>query len=384
VDQCRSLSTFATGEICMKIKLRHKDIIAEICIGERSLRSVETDLEALRHQCGQSADILTSTQAFLVATSRSNTFPVAVLMRRGTALYGAVLLHGHKKYGMPTGMFRAGHRCGRGATIAVVSERPVVAEIAAQVLLRSLLAHAVAIRLLRPDMVVSLGDEVRAREINSRWHLHDIYSSISLEDGMEGLMSRLSFNMRRNLRRYKRRAEKDLACVFIPQLSPAQSRQAAEALNASSLFPLPAANARRYEAGLRDTPGSFAMGLHDGAGNWLSYLAGWRHADTIYVEWQLNLRDQDAASLSTVMRAYCLEHEINRGTRQIIFVGGAAAPAWKRACVPEVCSELHVVRKGFVSLLVRVVSQRLRPRGQIADIYRQAARATLPMEALCP
>ncbi len=213
-------------------------------------------------------------QVFLADSSRWSTVPVAVLMRRGNALYGAVLLHGRTMYGMPTGVLKGGYSCGRGAVIAVRAERPVVVEIASRMLLRSLVAHTVAIRLLRCDEDGGARNEARAREVDGRWLLRDARSCISLEGGMEGLMSRLSYKMRRNLRCYRRRAEKDLSCVFIPQLSPTQSRQAVEALNDRSIHPLPATLALRYEADLRDVPGSFAMGIQDGAGNWLSFMQG--------------------------------------------------------------------------------------------------------------
>jgi len=361
---------YSLKEMVLKIRSIYKDTIAEIYIGARSLRSVTCEIDALRRQCGQSSDVLTSTQTFLASTWRWNTFPVGVLLRRGAALYGAALLHGRTKFWLPTGVLKAGHLCGRGAAIARSADRPAVLEIAARVLIRNLLAHTVAIRLLRCDLD-GTRDEVPAQEVDGRWLLRETRSCISLEGGMEGLMSRLSYKMRRNLGYYRRRAEKELACVFIPQLSPTQSRQAVEVLHRRTDYPIPTALALRYEAALRETPNSFAMGLHDGAGNWLSFLAGWRGEDAIYVEWQLNSMGHDTASLSTVMRAYCLEHETNRGTSQVIFIGGTTT-AWSRACVPQICGDLLVVRNGFVGIVTRALARWLRPSGELAEMHGAA------------
>ena len=129
---------YSLKEMVLKIRSIYKDTIAEIYIGARSLRSVTCEIDALRRQCGQSSDVLTSTQTFLASTWRWNTFPVGVLLRRGAALYGAALLHGRTKFWLPTGVLKAGHLCGRGAAIARSADRPAVLEIAARVLIRKM------------------------------------------------------------------------------------------------------------------------------------------------------------------------------------------------------------------------------------------------------
>lgn len=344
----------------MRITTRHNDTIVEIHIGACSVRSVETDIEALRRQCG--LDLLTSIPVFLANAVRWDLYPVALLMHRGTVLYGVVMLYGHKKYGIPTGVLKSGYNCGRGTAMAINdAEYPAIAEIAARVLVRRFLAHSVTISLIGRETTAHQEVVVPAREVmNGRWFLGETRSCVYLEGGMEGLMSS---NMRRNLKRYRRKAEQELRCVFIPQLSAMQSQQAVAALNDQSHYPLP--NARRQEAALRATPNSFAMGLQDGKGAWLSYLAGWREAGVTYIEWQSNLTMDDSTSLTTVMRAYCLEHEITNGTQRIIFPGGATE-IWRRVCVPQTRSVLIVLPNGLIGLVARTLARWLSPSGQIA------------------
>lgn len=338
----------------------------------RSVRSVESEIADLRRQQGESLNVLTSIQAFFAHAARSNTVPVVALMRRGTDAFGAVLLHGSTRFGIPTGVVSAGHLCGRGGVIAPIAERIAVAEVAARALIRSFLAHTVAIRLLRCDADYRAGEVVPARETEGTWVFRDARSLLSLDGGMDGLMSRLSGKLRRNLRYYRRQAEKELECIFIPRLSPTQSREAVAALIGRSAYSIAKSAALRYLAALGDEPNSFTMGLQDGNRNWLSIMAGWRSAKELYVEWQLNSPDHPSASLSTVMRAYCLENEIGMETRDIIFVG-ETNPTWKRACVPQVCGDLLVVGGGFIGLLARKLALRLSPTGQITQMYRTAS-----------
>lgn len=354
----------------MKFRSRHKDIMAEIYLGERSVRSVAGEIDLLRRQCNQQFDVMTSVPTLLASRFRWNTFPAVVVLRRGEASYGAVLLHGRTRFGIPTGVLKAGHLCGRGTVIAAPADRANVLEVAARLLIRGWLAHTVAIRVLQCDGS-RLPDAIPAREVDGRWLQRESRSCLSLAGGMDGLMSRLSYKMRRNLGYYRRKAEQVLGCVFLPQLSPAQARQAVEALHRHTDYPLPTALALRYEAALRAAPHSFAMGLQDRAGNWLSFLAGWRAPQAIYIEWQLNMTGHAAASLSTVMRSYCLEHEIRLGTQQVIFVGGTTA-AWSRACEPQICSDLLVVRNGLIGAITRSLANWWRPGGELAEMHAAA------------
>jgi len=57
-------------------------------------------------------------------------------------------------------------------------------------------------------------------------------------------------------------------------------------------------------------------------GPWLSILTGWRRHGVTYVDLQMNDMHYKKESISAVMRAFMLEHEIGRGQKLINFVGG--------------------------------------------------------------
>jgi hypothetical protein len=74
------------------------------------------------------------------------------------------------------------------------------------------------------------------------------------------------------------------------------------------------------------------MRLPDGA--WLSVLSGWRRNRVTYVDLQMNDIHYKKESLSAVMRAFLLEHEIACRQEFINFVGGTSL-LLRRYCQPN-------------------------------------------------
>ena len=106
------------------------------------------------------------------------------------------------------------------------------------------------------------------------------------------------------------------------------------ALNHRSLYPyLPWIVRWRFRYA-RKLPGSVFAGLRAKDGSWLSMIGGRRLNGTIYVDWQMNLKDFPAFSIGTALRAYLLEHEIARGTQMMTFEDGTPH-TMNRAFVPE-------------------------------------------------
>ena len=60
-------------------------------------------------------------------------------------------------------------------------------------------------------------------------------------------------------------------------------------------------------------PEFFSMGLRLPDGVWLSVLSGWRRNRVTYVDLQMNDMHHKKESISAVMRAFMLEHEIALG-----------------------------------------------------------------------
>ena len=63
------------------------------------------------------------------------------------------------------------------------------------------------------------------------------------------------------------------------------------------------------------------MGMRLPDGTWLSLLSGWRRDRVTYVDLQMNNMHFKKESLSAVMRAFMLEHEIACKQELIHFVG---------------------------------------------------------------
>ncbi len=304
-----------------------------------------------------------------------NELPVALLMRRQQQLYGVVWLFYRRKYGLPIGLAKAGNLCGQGSVVADIVDRVSVLETASRVLLRHRLAHTVVVSTLWTGHAA--GFEPPVAHIRGQWLLRDVRFRLDLDGGHEATLQRLSHKMRRNLRYYRRRAEAEFGCEFVPELTHEQRNEAVAALFDQAPFQIGARRAWQMEAALRVTPGGLAMGLRDRHGTWLSYIAGWRSADGLHVDWQLNLVCHKQASISTVMRAYMLEYEAARSTPAILFVG-LTSDFWSRACEPDVCADLLATRPGFTGNLARWLARWISSEGQVARLHDQAALAQSP------
>ena len=93
---------------------------------------------------------------------------------------------------------------------------------------------------------------------------------------------------------------------------------------------------------LRANSDFFSMGLRLPDGQWLSLLTGWRRHGVTYVDLQMNDMHYKKESISAVMRAFMLEHEIGRKQELINFVGGSSL-LLRRYCEPiEPCTEIFI------------------------------------------
>jgi hypothetical protein len=75
---------------------------------------------------------------------------------------------------------------------------------------------------------------------------------------------------------------------------------------------------------LRERPEFFCTGMCLPDGTWLSILSGWRHDRVTHVDLQRNGMCFKKESLSAVMRAFMLQHEIASKQQLIDFVGGTS------------------------------------------------------------
>ena len=359
----------------MRLRFRDNDTRVEALIGARSIHAAQPQIDALRAHLGLTEDVLTSLHRFLPWAAMGNELPVALLMRRTCGLYAVVLLFFRRRHGIPIGLAKAGGLGGQGGVIAAPADQAAAMETASRVLLKNFLAHTVVLSTLWDDRSVP-GPNLPVAGVRGQWHFRDVRLRLDLSAGPEATMERFGQKMRRNLRYYRRRAENELGCRFLPEMHPEQRREAVGALFDKGRYPTGADRAWRLEAALQATPGHFAMGLQGADGKWLSYITGWRGADATYIEWQLNLDHHENASISTVMRSYLLEHELLRQSPAIIFVG-ETAPFWSRICEPNVCGDLLATREGVIGDLAKMLTCRISPMGQVAKLHARAASAMI-------
>jgi hypothetical protein len=305
----------------------------ELLQGESSIRAVNTDLAELRTRCSQADDLTTDIDYFLATCPPRNRRPVVLLFRAKSRPEAAVLLHEVCFKGIGTGLCRAGDPAGDGLVVAPPAAREEFLSLAVKYLvMRHKTFHTVRAcmktakglpmtRFVMPGFTSKLID----REVKHTLPLNDSYSALLQEFGQR---------TRRSLRTKRRQLEERFQPSFFADLSPAQALEAMGYLrtHSSPIRSLWFINARRSL--LLSRKDAFAMGLQSVDGSWLSFLSGWRAADTTYVDLQMNNQAFKGESISAVMRAFLLENEIERGQRYITFVGGSSA-LLERYCTPN-------------------------------------------------
>ena len=259
---------------------------------------------------------------------------------------GAVLVYEYRVAGLGLRVFATDDVTGRRTVLAPHAMRAKVAEEAcgiladagAQVALISLEGSPEPVS--RPAHPGGYRIAVRTRSFPR---------DLLLEDTLEATLTLLGRNTRRNLRRYRQRLEEDLGATFVPsvQMGPKEVVE----LNRNSKNRIADAEALwRYEC-LQATPNRLFSGVQAADGRWLSVVAGRRNGDVTEIEWQMNQTDLPHYSLSTVMRSYLLEHEIELGTRKISFLGGTPH-AMRHSLVRSESGDVLMVRKSVRAWLL--------------------------------
>lgn len=346
--------------------------------GEQQVTAVVPIVEELRQRYGLAFDMTLSMSWFLSRTVLWGNEPIVVIVEQGGQPVAAVLLSGRKQFGFPTGVVKAGNGSGDGVVVAPAALR---ASALAAAIARVLATPWIHTFLISVRGVAGINGGLPVTAVRQTWRVRPVGTSLSLDGGFEGFLSRLRPRSRRNYRYFRRRAEKEIGASFLPQLEPDEAVQAVQMLQGVAMHPVPYVRAMRFEAAIRATPGYFAMGVRSGNGQWLSYLSGWRQPEGTFVEWQLNHKEFKAHSLSTVMRTYLIEHEAAFGVPQIVFVGGTSQ-ALGRYCAPEQCFDILATREGVRGFLVRYFVPRLRPQSQIALVMGGGELPNLPNGAL--
>jgi hypothetical protein len=213
-----------------------------------------------------------------------------------------------------------GGGAGEGLVVGPEPFRAEYVHLAAQALLRFWRIHGVCVRIGASvnHCVDVMGPESRYRIFVER----DAPRKLPLESTYSGMLAAMGPRTRRSLAGKRRRLEESEHVVFVPALEPADALEAMLHLRTRAF---PRRSAKFYRARYRllcQRPEFFCMGMCLPDGTWLSILSGWRRDQVTYVDVQMNDSHFKKESLSAVMRAFMLEHEIACKQQLIEFVGG--------------------------------------------------------------
>ena len=275
---------------------------------------------------------------------------VAAAQATADDVCGAVLMYEYRVAGIGLRVFATDDVTGRRTVIAPPAMRARVAEEACRILAET--GAQVALLSLEgrpeprtPSMRIVTQPGTCRIAVRTRTFACDLM----LEDTVEATLANMGKHTRRNLRYYRRRAEVELGVTFVPMVE--MGVEELVEVHRTSKTRIPDAEAGwRYE-GLMATPNRLFAGVRASDGRWLSVVAGRRNGGVTEIEWQMNLEDLPRYSLSTVMRSYLLEHEVELGTRKMVFLGGTPHAMQHSLALSEAGDVLMVRKSVHASLL---------------------------------
>jgi hypothetical protein len=305
-----------------------------LVVGAEAIRSAKAELDELRVACHQQDDLATDIDYFLSWTDPRNCCPIVLILRTGSRTEAAVLLHGVCFFWLGTGLCRAGDSSGEGLLIARAEEREVVLRRAIDELVNvQNRFHTVRLCIKTANGGRLLGYE--ASGMSTKLVERTVKHTLPLASSYTDMLAKFGHRTRRSLRTKRRQLEDTLRPTFFSGLAPELAFEAMRYLRTRSSSP--SRSMWHFESRrtfLQSRVDAFAMALRSSDGTWLSVLSGWRRNGTTYVDMQLNHSAFKRESLSAVMRAFLLEHEIGNGQQAITFVGGCSA-LLERYCDPD-------------------------------------------------
>ncbi len=336
-----------------------------LVVGNRELTSCLAEIRRLRESCGQEDDLTTDPEYFIAANALANRRCAAVLVHRDGELEACVLFYEHTRLGIGLGLFRGGDYIGEGLVAGREALRLRYVHLATQLLLQNWRIHGVSItvKAAAARCVELMGPPSNYR----RFHGIEVQHKLALESTYEGMLARLGPRTRRSLAGKRQQLEKSANVRFLPVLDREQALDATLALEARSTPLRPGKFFHARDRLLRSNPEFFSMGLQLPNGLWLSILSGWRRNRVTYVDLQMNDMHYKKESISAVMRAFMLEHEIGCKQESINFVGGSSL-LLRRYCEPiEPCTDIFIWKPGLRAKFFEMVATRV----QSGSVYER-------------
>jgi hypothetical protein len=348
----------------------------DLILGEHKLRPFLQEIRELRLGCGQQDDLTTDPEYFITANTIRFRRVAAVLIRRDQELEACVFFMEHCILGVGLGLLDGGDAVGGSLVAGPEAFRVEYVHLAAQALLRFWRIHGVSLRISAPfdPCIDVMGPESRYRIFVGR----DTPHKLPLANTYPGMLAGMGPRTRRSLAAKRRQLEESAHVIFLPVLEPAQALEAMSSLRPRAL---PHRLAKFYRARyrlLRQRPDFFCMGMRLPDGTWLSILSGWRRDRVTHVDLQMNDSRFKKESLSAVMRAFMLEHEIASKQQLIDFVGGTSL-LLRRYCRPiEPCTDIFLWRPCLRALLSSIVLPLLKRD----SIYERVKQTNAQSESL--
>jgi hypothetical protein len=331
----------------------------EVLIGEVKLRVYIPAIRELRLRCGQQDDYTTDLEYFIAANTQKNRRVAAVLIRRNHDLEACVLFIEHCRYRIGLGLWRGGDTVGDGLVVGHEAFRVQYVYLAAQAVLKCRRVYGVSFA-----MRASLDQCIEVMGPRSKYRMFaggHIQRKLPLERTYHAMLAGMGPRTRRSLAGKRKQLEAQAHVIFVPSLEPAQALEAMLSLQPRSL---PDRMDRFYHARynlLYEIPDFFCMGLRLPDGTWLSVLSGWRRNRVTYVDLQMNDLHFKKESLSAVMRAFMLEHEITNQQEMVHFVGGTSL-LLRRYCRPiEPLTDVFVWRRCLRATIFHMVVPFMKP-----------------------
>lgn len=329
-----------------------------IVVGNREVLACLPEIRQLRRRCGQEDDFTTEPEYFIAANTLKGRRCAAVLIRRGQELEACVLFYEHCRLGVGLGLFRGGDYVGESLVAGNQAFRVRYVHLATEALLKQRRIHGVSLSI---KASVDSCIEVMGPASNLRRFCgSEVQHKLPLERTYEGMLASLGPRTRRSLTGKRQQLEKNANVKFIPVLDPDQCLGGMLALKARSM---PQRIDKFFHARyrlLRAQSDFFSMGLRLPDGSWLSVLSGWRRKGVTYVDLQMNDMHYKKESISAVMRAFMLEHEIARKQELIHFVAGSSL-LLRRYCEPiEQCTDVFIWKPCLRARLFEMAATRVR------------------------
>lgn len=306
-------------------------------------------------------------------------------------LVGALFLYEYSLMGLGLRAFATNDRSGRGTMLALPFQRLKVAAIASRVLLDRgahvmMLSFRVGSEAVNrvtaegPTMKPIHGDKEDIREFQflpsprttADWtqREREIPGYLALKESYDATLAGVGVKTRRNLRYYRRRAEAELGCTFVADVEIGEAEL--KVLNRECMYPVADRVALWRFRTMKDLMEPVIVGVKDKDGRWLSLLGGRRYDGRMEILWQMNRDGLNAYSLSTVMRSYCIDQEVERGTKRLYLEGGTPH-SLHHSFVREELMDLVVMRRSWVAKAMRkLVTYRVGTDNELADILKSA------------